>query len=319
MNANEIKLHQSIHVSTPNITLKGIDASRSILSCPENDRALLIKLYSFLKPKIQILASSVSFNVENMIFANCIQSPVLDIQVTEPNHSVRIKNCEFRSNSLNSTGERIHGASIMATCSEGCLQNVLQLQISGCLFENNTADQGGALFAIDSGITITDTQFIENVANFGGSAIFARQTNGEAHVNASVILRNCHFSQNRALEVGLGPPLKDFQGKPLEIVNYMQFESPLATGGACLLKDIRVVSMKNCTFNQNQAAAGGAVSIIYDETKTLHAFKAPPEVEIMNCTFNENKASHSGDLVYTGSREVRHGGKRAILFLIDGF
>lgn len=174
------------------------------------------------------------------------------------------------------------------------------VHVENCIFEDNHANQGGALntkYNLDtaSGTIVDNCQFrsnsgyhegFEEFSCAGALALFGRDSE----------VRNCLFEDNwvkskvstfgGAIQVGLDEP-----GSNAKVTNCVfRNNSAISTvqsshGGAGCVRDGTVYS--NCVFIDNFADEGGAL--------TFHA-----SGEINNCTFINNSASIYGGALSTG-------------------
>jgi predicted outer membrane repeat protein len=133
-----------------------------------------------------------------------------------------------------------------------------------CRFISNTADGGGAASANGAGaFTFTDCTFDSNVAEFQGGAF-----NGNSR-SVGVNYINCTFKNNEVADL-LGP------------------------GGAIYLTGATNITLPvyNCLFVHNRASSGGAIYVQGSSGLTVNA---------TNCTFSENEADSQGGALYAGA------------------
>lgn len=260
--------------------------------------------------------SSTSLTASFITFRGCSFPAVHIISQAEQESDLDVEfvDCEFRDNRLPNNVNIIRGAGVRIECQGTCAEKRVQLQITRCEFHNNIADRGGGIYSLNSELRVLDSSFVNNTGYFGGSAIYSTQTFGNSSHGTVVYINESRFEDNIATRVGLANDLRDSNGKPLEIVTYYTFTAPLATGGACLFENIQNTTIEFSDFTQNRAAAGGAISYIYDELKTLD--DTSPEYSINNCSFNGNAATHES-AYYQRTREVRLGGALHIALNID--
>ncbi|MDG2095473.1 MAG: right-handed parallel beta-helix repeat-containing protein [Phycisphaerales bacterium] len=123
-----------------------------------------------------------------------------------------IRNCVFKKNTVNYEG----GAVYMARDSSPVFDS--------CIFLENGAEKGGAVFGVQSKPTFQRCVFENNEGRYSGGAIY----NSDAQVSS---FDDCHFVRNRASYYGGGIYEYGSSGK-----------------------------LKNCTFDRNRATyKGGAV------------------------------------------------------------
>ena len=100
------------------------------------------------------------------------------------------------------------------------------MNFNNCIFRNNYADYGGAIYSEKGTITITNSRFENNHADNGGGAIAA--LNG-----ATLTIKNCEF-------------VRDYSG----------FDA----GGAIYLFNVSSASVQSTIFNNCSASIGGAIA-----------------------------------------------------------
>ncbi len=207
-----------------------------------------------------------------------------------------------------------------------------RFQISSSSFVQNSASQTGGAIETTSQTIIQDSKFLENSAGWGGGAIAIVNFNITSHVkpkltvftcrflgntanyggaiyskHVSLILMNCHFMKNSAL----------------------QHTNVAGMGGAVyisLLNRDHSAQISNSTFNQNQASGGGGGGVLVTSSSsgptidwstllqkmtvradgrfivpsvniTTSHHKSRKHVNITNCTFLHNTAELGGALV----------------------
>ncbi len=167
--------------------------------------------------------------------------------------------------------------------------------IENCLFEGNTAHNGGAMYTSQSNITLKGSRFIENSAQHYGGAIFASKsvflmaeyTLGNTFVRNSALDGGAVYSINSTFDVssdGVTEAIQNVYDKvgfeeyehiseELDLgIETASFQIPacslcffnnkaIRSGGAVNLKDGSVVSFGSGTviaFHNNSASGGGA-------------------------------------------------------------
>jgi predicted outer membrane repeat protein len=121
-------------------------------------------------------------------------------------NALRFENCAFISNSARQSHRG--GAIDILSAMAGAYS---RLVLDNCIFENNTAHQGGAIYGEDVQIIVTDSQFVENRICGGargglGPAIFLRETTARAQVEC--VADGNVFDNNRddyCLDPGVEP------------------------------------------------------------------------------------------------------------------
>lgn len=122
--------------------------------------------------------------------------------------SIVVANCIFRNNACGFEGGAMG------------LRYVNCFKVQNCVFENNNADEGGAIETWNSEVSVSDSQFIGNTGTRMGGAIagytslltidrcaFLDNTSAEgagveAHEGAFLSLTNCEFHANNASSLG---------------------------------------------------------------------------------------------------------------------
>jgi predicted outer membrane repeat protein len=177
--------------------------------------------------------------------------------------SLTITNTDITNNVKNivprdgNAGDLLVG--VVATCGE--------TSITDSQFTNNAGAWGGAISSLgymnDDAytLTVTNTKFKENSANFG-SAIFVE--------SSELVVDNCTFEYNCCVGKGSSG-------------------SPNTQGGAIIvMPSSSKATITNSTFTGNSANTGGAVSLAGVDQNSL----------IDNCTFTDNIATSEGGALY---------------------
>ena len=180
------------------------------------------------------------------------------------NCAVAIYNCIFTANVLkkNDNSDISKGGAVQLRGDKAGAAPTLHLE--NVLFDSNTSGASAGAVCIAGStttpvVTVKDCVFTNNTA-LDGSAIFAK--------NADMTITGCRFENNIA------------QGGKL-VVTRSGKSTEIASLGGTVYSYGGVLKMKECTFEGNEAAAGGAVYI--DSTTTA--------AEIEKCTFENNTAT----------------------------
>lgn len=175
-------------------------------------------------------------------------------------------------------------------------------QLGGCTFQGNEAIDmesatGGAIHNDGSDSTLTDCSFIENRASGGQGAISGYIARGGAIFNlaGSHPIRNCTFYRNVAVTIGSkvteGGAIYS-QDAAVRIGNCSLVENSADHGGAIFLQGSGTPVLTECTFRRNTAAQGAGLR---DET---YGSEAP--ATLAYCTFEHNAADFGGGThIYT--------------------
>jgi gliding motility-associated-like protein len=213
--------------------------------------------------------------------------------------------CTFRNNSLTTeSGDETGGA----VYDDGARGDNGVLIVRNCLFEGNSAGkkgQGGGLFLFpynNNAVEVTGCIFRNNEAHqgggywhSGGSLVLADPFNEYNFTNIppthSIIFHSCIFENNIAHRLGGG--LWIFRGRFLSDMHSCVFSNNTALdppsdgqGGAALIGTINPLTIRNCTFNNNRSRMAGGV-----------AFNHQGHIRVINCTFDGNVAEAYGGAV----------------------
>ena len=163
----------------------------------------------------------------NVSISHCRFSRNTNAITWEGGTSFQVDDCAFRDN-----GSTEYGAAITIWLTYG------PVEITGCLFENNTTSTfGGAILICqwsDNDISISDCVFINNTAEDMGGAIAAYEMPNPA----SLIIENCIFAENTA-----------------DGMNYDE------GGGAIWASNLPDFNISYCCFYDNWAYYGSAVNL----------------------------------------------------------
>ena len=220
---------------------------------------------------------------------------------------VLITGCNFSGNSLAGTGAggaivtlggglTIVGSAFTentSTVVAGAISSIAgaQMELTGCVFEDNTAALGGGgVFLQDSGThtTIDDCRFMGNRSgqNWGGGGL--RVGSGP-----TVEVFNCEFVNNVA-SPGIGGGAHVFSGAQVTFTDTVFTGNQSDGGGALssLNSGVPVVAV-NCRFVDNTAFGnGGAVWLGQTGFPGLGSFT--------NCLFEGNQAVANGGAIHVG-------------------
>lgn len=192
-------------------------------------------------------------------------------------------------------------------------------EINNCVFENNSAEKGGAIHNDSFNATVNNCQFLNNKSSDNGGAIYYEgyyyhymkkvYSIGEMTVNNSTFsgnsgkcggavyigfenkngkINSCSFTGNKAYSHG-GAVCST---KNTEI-NFSNFRNNYASsdgGAVCYLTDISA-SIRNSEFYNNSCGSdGGAISVW-----------AHTDADIYNCKIENNSCGGNGGGVYFGA------------------
>lgn len=222
--------------------------------------------------------------------------------------SMIIENCRFAKNHAASGG----GAAYLGRGSEIRIANTVfesdsaafggalligsnsHVIIEGCKFVGNRGHrEGGAIFASDCQLDISETEFHANFTirgDIGGGG-----GGGAIHVEASELaIRDCQFAENKTQMSGGGLELG--RGCTGTISNCAFVNNTASQwSGACGLSSESDVTLDSCSFVGNSANFGGAIVIN----------RASPT--FTSCVFERNRAQAGGGAIhYMGGSGAFH-------------
>ena len=152
--------------------------------------------------------------------------------------------------------------------------NLQDITIEKAHFENNvgtgndeSTDGGGAIYSLGgiNSISIRDSTFNNNTAISGGAILFFAADDGYRY--NGITLSNVNFTNNNAT-------LDNYWG-----------------GSAISMNRANTVNINNCNFNDNYAAANGAI-----------LFDACHDVDVINTDFINNTAGRSAGAIFFNDR-----------------
>ncbi|MEL6604858.1 MAG: CHAT domain-containing protein [Cyanobacteria bacterium J06614_10] len=171
-------------------------------------------------------------------------------------------------------------------------------------FENNTANDGGALSQNDThDVLIQDSDFVNNLAQQDGGAIDNRTT------NSGLTIRNSLFSANEALQEGGAIAIRDAL-----FLSDSRLENNSATeAGAIFFRDTGTSSITRTTLDNNQStSSAGAIALVDRHNLTIEQstlsnniagsvggaiasiLSADANLDITNSTLSGNQATTAG-------------------------
>ena len=178
--------------------------------------------------------------------------------------TVNITDSRFINNIANTSAG---GAVFIESAQRGQKMNnkkKVALNVKECVFNHNTAEEGGALFfnssllRVNVFVSIKKSQFCHNIANNEGAAVFGML--GKDVVAASVDITDSRFINNTAKTSGGGIYFED-------IVNN--------------------INVTACSFTRNKATFGSAIAFVGSLTKLFNDYV---NIRISHSNFTENSA-----------------------------
>lgn len=148
------------------------------------------------------------------------------------------------------------------------------MKITDCVFKNNYASYGGAIYVEGGTCEITNTRFESNIAKHYGGSIAA--LNG-----VKLTVNNCEFSNDESTnDAAGGIYLYNVSDASVKSSNFNELK---ATFGPAITSLISTVAVDNSSFNKNRASwQGGAIYAMYGS------------LTITSSTFIENQAKNGG-------------------------
>lgn len=156
----------------------------------------------------------------------------------------------------------------------GAIVNLGALKICNSRFAGNVAENGGAIYHDAGRLTVENSTFTGNVADWAGGAIF--NGGGTVDIGDSKFIGNVAPSGGGAIVIAEYGTVN---------VSDSAFSSNVASrgnGGAINIWYKSKLTARDCIFQRNFAVAGGAISSLGDL------------MDIRNCSFVGNKAGGPG-------------------------
>ena len=148
------------------------------------------------------------------------------------------------------------------------------MKITDCVFKNNYASYGGAIYVEGGTCEITNTRFESNIAKHYGGSIAA--LNG-----VKLTVNNCEFVNDESTnDAAGGIYLYNVSDAAVKSSNFNDLK---ATFGPAIVSLMSTVAVDNSSFNKNRASwQGGAIYAMYGS------------LTITSSTFIENQAKNGG-------------------------
>ena len=165
-------------------------------------------------------------------------------------------------------------------------------KFTNCIFNDNTANAGGAVFNESGAGQFSKCSFEDNSALVGG---------GICMVNSTDKIAESQFSGNKATTVGGGGGGIYVLGGNTMITDSALSDNTASSGGAIYIDSGLTTLLRNCLITGNSAGSdGGGISTTWDSNPT-----------IANCTIADNSISGAGG--YGGGVNVAYGGFAQII------
>ncbi|MCF7793853.1 MAG: Ig-like domain-containing protein [Candidatus Cloacimonetes bacterium] len=162
------------------------------------------------------------------------------------------------------------------------ITNFDKILLENCTFQNNEANNGGAVFLYNASVVIKKCSFLDNSAQSGGAIYILNES--------APLISRCIFTDNTATSFG-GAIQIHHSGSPYtsiaNIRNCLLINNQANYGGAISVSNSSP-NITNCTITENYATTnGGALRV----TST-------PNPVVRNCVIYNNEAGVEGDQVY---------------------
>ena len=205
---------------------------------------------------------------------------IFDIELAKDKRVV-LKNITFKNGDVSWTS----GGAIRCI---GIEDNEGSIYITNCTFDNNHADDAGAIYVEFTGAYIENCRFTNNAADDHGGAI--------VYYSRGSYITNSYFENNRADDYGGAIYFMECDGFPKDqyVRNNMVLTSTFISNngnyGGAIYSNARHEIIRSCTFYKNNADEDGGA--IYGFTN------GNGEDIIEDCLFVENSAEDYGGAVY---------------------
>ena len=181
-----------------------------------------------------------------------------------------------------------------------------------CIFRNNYASKGGAIYFLDTNVSILDANISDNLSAYAGGAI--------ASVNSNIYASGSIFSNNQISSNNSGGAINAQSGS-LNLVDCI-FEQNQATlqGGAINAEQLDL-NTTNCVFTNNRNSVnngGGAIAMesvtwldtngSYSENYTASSGGAinleDSNVSILDSNFSDNLSAYAGGVIASANSNI---------------
>ena len=256
------------------------DLQDLINGAEEGSTIYLDKDYAFKNTATVEFSKSITIDGRGHYLDGQGKDRIFDIELGKQKH-VFLNNITFKNGDVTWTS----GGAIRCVSEQG---NEASLDIVDCTFDNNHADDGGAIYAEYVRTNILNCRFTNNAADDHGGAI-------EFDVRESTI-RNCHFENNKAKDYGGAIYFTEHDGDPRErysrsnVVRDSTFISNQGDYGGAIYTNGCHNEMINCYFYKNHADTDGGAIYAYAPVNGNDG--------VFQCVFLENSAEDDGGAIY---------------------
>ena len=183
---------------------------------------------------------------------------------------------------------------VFAYAGGAIIVNSTNVIINSSRFEDNSAEIGGAIFSVDTNMTILNSSFIRNYVRFrpnllGFGGVLHFETSSKLHCN--VVVKTCEFHNNCAY---FGGAISTYGCSTRIDTSLFDSNSAIVNGGVMEIQhNSKVVLRKStCTFN-TAIKCGGVFSLSNSSS-----------VKIVSSHLFNNTASESGGVVKANTQAV---------------
>eukprot|EP00210_Caulerpa_lentillifera_P003769 g3601.t1 len=198
---------------------------------------------------------------------------------------INISSSDFMRNTVVTSGGSIH------------LQGTTNIAVIDSSFKHNAGKRGGALSAIGGKtLEVTYCMFENNSAHYGGGAINLESSETERGKELKTTMMNSTFLNNKSNVTGsrdgFGGALRlSGAGVETTLLN-CHFESNEAKwGGSVYIDEAFETEMHNTSYSKNAADLGGAIYVVPLERKLCGKNDL---TKLISCVLNENEAKGGG-------------------------
>ncbi|MDF1499830.1 MAG: hypothetical protein P1P76_05105 [Anaerolineales bacterium] len=172
------------------------------------------------------------------------------------------------------------------------------------IFQRNLAGEtmpaspnlGGAVYSLNSRLTISNSYFVENYAAGNGGAVYSERNPGD-ELKGGVIINNTEFSRNWALQDGGALYLLDESEWVIIARGFFTENIAEGLGGGIFSQDSSLVA-DDSEFFENEAVHGGAVFTRRSAEGETSSFESD------DSTYNNNTASGNGGAIFSENSDV---------------
>jgi hypothetical protein len=206
--------------------------------------------------------------------------------------NLAIRNCVFQANSASQGGAMVNYRGQDGASNTSLLN---------CVFQDNAASNGGAMYNSYTSPILTNCVFQANTASGDGGAMFNDSFYNGPSSPSSPVLTNCAFQANTARGNGGAMYNTGTFGLSSPILTNCSFQANAATGSGGAMynqaNDTGISSpiLTNCSFQANTASVSGGA--MYSDGRS----SGNSSPSLTNCSFQANVASQGGAMYNWGS------------------